>query len=136
MNASMIQMNQYFLSRLNYSVNPDFDPDKELNLNFPDVSVEHDANPLNEESLREWQVGLKVGFSPSEESNAPYSFSAEIVGLFSVSDTVLPEKIAPLVQTNATSVLYSTLREIVHTITSKGPYFPLLLPTVCFYEQK
>jgi len=134
--ASNIQLKRYFLSSFNYSVNPNFDPKKEMNLKFADVSVDYDAQPLNQETQREWQVNLKAGFSPSAESNAPYSFSAQIVGLFSVSNKVDKEKISSLITANATSVLYSTLREIVHTITAKGPYFPLLLPTVCFYEQK
>jgi preprotein translocase subunit SecB len=134
--ASKIQLSRYFLSSFNYSVNPNFDPKKEVNLKFTDVSVDYDAQPLNQETQREWQIDLKVGFSPSTGSNAPYSLSAQIVGLFYVNEKVGKEKIASFVETNATSVLYSTLREIVHTITAKGPYFPLLLPTVCFYEQK
>jgi preprotein translocase subunit SecB len=136
MQASKIQLKQYFLSSFNYSVNPEFDPNKKLNMKFTDISVNHDAQPLNQETLLEWQVNLKAGFSPSAESNAPYSFSAQIVGFFSVNDKVAKEKITGLVETNATSVLYSTLREIIHTITAKGPYFPMLLPTVCFYGQK
>jgi hypothetical protein len=90
----------------------------------------------NDETLKEWQVDLKVGFAPSGDSNAPYSFSAEIVGLFVVIDDMPKEEVHAFVNANATSVLYSTLREIVHTITSKGPYFPLLLPTPCFHQQK
>ena len=134
--ASKIQLEQYYLSSFNYSVNPDFDPEKAVNVKFSDISETHGILPLNGETLNEWQVDLKVGFAPSGDSNAPYSFSAEIVGLFSVVDGIPKEEISSFVEANATSVLYSTLREIVHTVTSKGPYFPLLLPTPCFYKQK
>lgn len=134
--ASNIQLEQYFLSSFNYSVNPDFNPEQDVKVKFSDISEEHGVLPLNEETQTDWQVDLKVSFSPSNDSNAPYSFSAHIVGLFSVSDGIPSEKIASFVNVNATSVLYSSLREIVHTITSKGPFFPLLLPTPCFYQQK
>lgn len=136
MQASKIQLDQYFLSSFNYSVNPDFKPDQQVSLDFTDISETHTAQPLNAEDLKEWQVTLKVGFSPSKDSNAPYSFSAEIIGLFVVNEAFEKEKITSFVNANATSVLFSTLREIVHTITAKGPYFPLLLPTLCFYEQR
>lgn len=134
--ASKIQLEQYFLSSFNYSVNSEFDPEQDVVVKFSDISEEHAIQPLNEESLSDWQVDLKVSFSPTGDSNAPYSFSAQVVGLFSVLDGLPKEEIASFVDANATSVLYSTLREIVHTITAKGPYFPLLLPTPCFYQQK
>lgn len=134
--ASKIQLKQYFLNSFNYSVNPEFDPEQQVKIKFPDISEQHSIQPLSAETLTEWQVDLRVGVAPTGDSNAPYSFAAHIVGLFSVSDTIDKEKIPSLVEINATSVLYSTLREIVHTITAKGPYFPLLLPTLCFHEQK
>jgi preprotein translocase subunit SecB len=133
--ASKIQMDQYFLSSFNYSVNPDFDPEKNVHIRFADISESHEIQPLNDETLKEWQVDLKVGFGPSGDSNAPYSFTSHIVGIFVVIDDLSKEGIPAFVNANATSVLYSTLREIVHTITSKGPYFPLLLPTPCFHQQ-
>jgi len=136
MHAAQLQLKHYFLSAFNYSVNPEFDPEKNISLNFKDISVDYEVQPLNEETQHEWQVGLKVGFSPSVKGNAPYSFSGEIVGFFSVSKNAAKERASFYIETNATSVLYSTLREIVCTITAKGPYRALLLPTVCFYEKK
>ena len=136
MHASNLQLDHYFLSGFNYSVNPDFDPEKAVEIKLADISVDYEKNPLNEETKREWMVELTVGFSPSTSGNSPYAFSAEVVGFFSVSDKVNDENVEFYIETNATSVLYSTLREIVCTITAKGPYRPLLLPTVCFYEQK
>lgn len=133
--ASKIQIKQYFLSGFNYSVNPVFDPDREVKVNFSDISEEHHVQPLHAETLADWQVDLKVVFTPTGDSNAPYSFSAHITGLFSVNQTIEKGKIHALIEANATSVLYSTLREIIFTITAKGPYFPLLLPTPCFHEQ-
>ena len=79
--ASVIQLEQYFLNNFNYSVDPDFDPEREVEIKFTDISEEHSIHPLNEEALTEWQVDLKVGFAPTGDSNAPYSFSSHIIPL-------------------------------------------------------
>lgn len=135
MQASKIQLDNYFLSGFSYSINPDFDPEAPVRVKFSDITEDHET-VLLQDAPSDWQVALKIGFSPSDDSNAPYSFSAEIFGFFSVHDSITEDKVQSFVNANATSVLYSTLREIVYTITAKGPYFPLLLPTLCFHEQK
>lgn len=136
MHASNLQLSRYFLTAFNYSANSDFDLDKNPVFSFSDISVKHEQLLLNKEDLRNWQVTLKVEYHPSADNNAPYNFSAELVGLFRVSKNVEDDKINFYVKTNATSVLYSTLREIVYSMTAKGPYLALLLPTVSFYKDE
>ena len=135
MHASNLQIHHYFLSGFTYSVNPNFDPARDVDIKWSDISVNFEKKPLNEQKKRDWQVDLRVAFSPSATGNSPYTFSAEMVGFFTVSDKVRDDKVEFYIETNATSVLYSTLRYIVCTITAKGPFRPLLLPTVSFYEQ-
>lgn len=136
MQASKIQLDNYFLSGLSYSVNADFDPEASSSYKLDDITEEHEICPLSEDDQKEWQVELKVSFSPSADSNATYSISAEIVGFFTVLDGIAQDQVRSFVDVNATSVLYSTLREIIYTLTAKGPFFPLMLPTLCFYERK
>ena len=130
--ASNLQLEHYFLTELNYTVNPDFDPEQPVKFNFEDLVVKHIHRPLEENSRKEWQVDLKVEFLPPKERNCPYAFSASIVGFFGVGPNISEEKIERFVEINGTSVLYTTLREIIYTITTKGPYRPILLPTLCF----
>ena len=134
--ASNLQLEHYFITGLNYSVNPDFDPEKPVIFEFPDVATEYEKQPLNSESRKEWQVELKVEFLPPSERNVPYSFSASIIGFFSVGPKISEEKLESFVEINGASMLYSTLREIIYTLTAKGPFKALLLPTLCFQEQK
>jgi preprotein translocase subunit SecB len=135
MHASNLQLEHYFLTEFSYSVNPEFDPDKAVEIRLADIVVNYSKQCLNSDDPRAWQVDLKVEFLSSAERNVPYSFSASIIGFFVVSPKVLDDKVELFVETNATSVLYSTLREIVCTITAKGPFRALLLPTLSFYER-
>lgn len=134
--ASNLQMNQYFLTGLNYSINPDFDPEKNLSFEFSDIDTDYDKHPLNEDSKKEWQIELKVEFLPPVERNIPYSFSASIIGFFSVGPNIPEEQVEKFAEINGASILYSTLREIIYTLTSKGPFRALLLPTLCFQDEK
>ena len=60
----------------------------------------------------------------------------EIVGLFQVAADYPADKVPWMVETNATSVLYGTAREMLRSVMTTGPYPPLLLPTGSFYEPK
>ncbi len=134
--ASNLQLEHYFLTALNYTVNPDFNPEDPIKFEFTDIVTEYGKQPLNKKSNKEWQVDLKIEFIPPEERNIPYSFSASIVGFFSIGPNISEEKLENFIEINGTSVLYSTLREIIHTLTAKGPFRALLLPTLCFQKDE
>jgi preprotein translocase subunit SecB len=134
MHPSNLQLKRYFLTRFDFSANPEYDPAADLELAFEDLVVSSEKAPLNGDVRRDWEVTLALQYSAAKGKNIPYLLSAEIVGIFSVCDKVDDEAVEFYVDTNATSVLYSTLREIVITMTAKGPFHPLLLPTVSFYE--
>lgn len=136
MHASNIQMVEYFLTDFNYSTNPDYEETKDAQIKLGDFVVNNDINKLDSEDEEGWVVELKLEFMPPAENNVPYSCAANIVGFFRVHPKVPANKVETYIETNATSVLYSTLREIVSTMTAKGPYPQLLLPTVSFYEKR
>lgn len=134
MHASNIQLVKYILTDFNYSANADFEREEEVRIELGDFAEEHEVKQLDSDESTGWYVELKLDFTPTADQNAPYSFSAKIVGFFRVNPKLPEDKVETYIETNATSVLYSTLREIVSTITAKGPYSALLLPTVSFYE--
>lgn len=136
MHPSNLQIKNYFLTHLDFSANQDFDPESSMDLAFDDIEIGFEKNPLNEGARREWEVTLSVQCNPARGKNIPYAFAAQIVGFFEVSNKVEDEAIEFYLDTNATSVLYSTLRELISTVTAKGPFTPLLLPTVSFYDPK
>ncbi|MFW5996900.1 MAG: protein-export chaperone SecB [Lentisphaeria bacterium] len=134
MQPSNLQLKSYFLTHLDFSANPDFDLDAQAETSSHDIEVDYEKKLVDQEKGREWEVHLSLNCNPPANKNIPYTFTADIVGIFEVSEKVSQEFVYLYINTNATSVLYSTLREIICSTTAKGPFAPLILPTVSFYE--
>ena len=132
---SKLLLDNYFLSEIFVRANENFDTNQPMNLSANDITVESDAVKIAED-VRHWQVTLKVFYQSKNKVNAPYSFRAEAVGFFSVVESY-PEDLAEwLVQTNASSVLYSVAREALRNVMAIGPWKPILLPAVSFYTKE
>lgn len=123
------------MTALSLTANRNFDGKKERAACIKDLLVEPFFQQDSNDKLH-WQVTLKVTYRPGPDINAPYHFASEIVGLFQVSTEQAKEKVQWLVETNASSLLYSTARELLRNAMSSGPYPPMLLPTGSFYEPK
>ena len=87
-------------------------------------------------AFRHWQVTLKVFYQSKNSVNAPYSFRAEAVGFFSVVESYSEDRAEWLVKTNASSVLYSVVREALRNAMATGPWKPIILPAVSFYAEE
>lgn len=135
MKPSRLELQNYFVTALSLTANRSFDGRKPLAACASDLRVEPFVL-ADESDARHWQVTLKIAYRPGPDVNAPYHFAVEIAGLFQVTLQVPDENVKWLVETNATSVLYSSAREILRSVMSNGPYPPLLLPTLSFYEPR
>lgn len=75
--------------------------------------------------------------TPKARRNFGYAFEITAVGDVAAH----PELIAgrpdhsSVVQVTGLSLLYSSIRELLHTITSKGPYPAIVLPTMSFIPE-
>jgi preprotein translocase subunit SecB len=132
MKNSPLQLERYFVTEFSLTANKEFDSKKEIKLGIENIVVtpalvSAPSNP------RQWQVTLRIQLQPNPDANAPYFFTLELVGLFRVSDAYPEENVEWIVQTNATSVLYSAAREVLRSAMAQGPYPPFLLPTASFY---
>jgi preprotein translocase subunit SecB len=128
---SPLHLSDYFISDLHFSANSGFDPKREALIDYDDFKIESQAK-ADAELL--WHVTLKLQYRPAAESNVPYRFTVEIVGSFSVSDQFPLAKTERLVRTNAPSMLYGILREVIRDTTARGPYSAVILPSTSFYE--
>lgn len=80
-------------------------------------------------------VLLEIRLSQEDgQPRIPYEISAHATGTFEVHPGVPAEEIAKMVAVNGTSILYSGLRDFIATITGRGPWGSLLLPTVSFID--
>lgn len=135
MKLSPLELEHYFVTTLSLTANRNFDGQKPRAACICDLLVEPFLQ-VDEKDTRHWQVTLKLTYRPGPDVNAPYHFAVEIVGLFRVTAEYGADKVQWLVETNATSILYGTAREMLRSMMTTGPYPPLLLPTGSFYEPK
>ena len=116
----------------------------EANKNFPQEQAKEKFNNFSESGLesvvkygpaphnpRLYFVKLEIKLLGTDTSQPPYLIDLEIVGTFSLPNTELPVN-ETLVECNGPAVLYGSIRELVMQITSRGPFPPIVLPTVNF----
>jgi preprotein translocase subunit SecB len=135
MKAAQVQVINYFVSELQFVANRDFKKDAPSHVSADNLQVAQEVS-ANAENDRQWQITLRVALNASPESNSPYSFLLEMVGFVSVADSVSADRIERFARINGTSLIFAAAREIIKAATSRGPFAPLLLPTVTFWEPK
>jgi preprotein translocase subunit SecB len=133
MTVAPLQLKFYFVSDLHFTTNKDFDVNKDPELRQNDFLVKPDIHP-EPDKPREFQVVLTISHQAAAGTNAPYFFNVEVVGFFEVAEAFPAERIDRLITVNGPSVLYGIARDVVRDVTSRGPYFSVLLPSVSFYE--
>jgi preprotein translocase subunit SecB len=91
----------------------------------------------NAENPLKWVVKLFVDFRAAEGKSTAYEGYIDCEGYFTVGEANLPEaKQRKLIAVNAATILYSTAREVVATITARSRNGKFLLPSVSFIDQR
>lgn len=138
MKPAPITLIEYFATELLLATNHSFQPDKPLQFGendlFVNVTTQH--NDKAPKDGNRWQVSLEVRHQPGPQVNFPYSYRAVLIGQFGVAPSVQAQDEERMVKIQGASMLYSMAREIIRALTGRGPYRPVILPTVSFYEQK
>lgn len=136
MKPAPLILRNYFVEQLTFSASIAFDPAKPITLDLTDLRVTSRVNAVKVEDREVWEVSLQVVQNVPEEKNSPYNFSIVLIGHFEVDAAFPADRRQWLVETNGRSILYGTCREVVRATTAQGPYQPLLLPTLSFYENQ
>jgi len=79
-----------------------------------------------------WQVTLRLKFQPPPAANPPCYFAVQFVGIVWTAPTLPPDRVESLVRTNGSSMLYGIARELVRDLSARGPFGPILLPSLSF----
>jgi len=126
----MLQLEKYFFPKIFLEANPKFKasgkgPKAELD-------VKNGVTLLSKEE-RIWRVtlGLKA---LSKEEFAPYKMDISVVGFFRVDKKFPESEMEELVTVGGSSILYSATRDFVLTITARGPWPAVFLPTTSFMK--
>lgn len=123
-----LEIKRYFFPLVHVAADPQYELGTGMDkVNF-DVrtSVTKDENDL-------YQVAVEIIAEPEDEKHRiPYSIHLIGVGLFTVSEKWKePEKILKI---NGASMIYSAAREFLITVTARGPWPPVILPTISFKD--
>jgi preprotein translocase subunit SecB len=90
----------------------------------------------HKEADRKWMVQLELQQVKEKDDGCPeYSFRVEVVGFYEVREDYPTEKAEMLVRANGPALLYSAARELIATLTGRGPFAAVNLPTVTFIDE-
>lgn len=85
----------------------------------------------NERNPSRFLVELRVSSDDKAENRGPYRFDVLIVGYFRVHTKPSSDAV-PFLLRNAAMILYSSVRELLASVTGRGPFPAIVLPTMTF----
>jgi len=135
---SPLRLDRYFLKELHYELNAGFDRDMQSadEDTLPSVTVGVTSAEQDPDNRLKWRFELKLELAEDPEGNFPYKIGATMVGYFTVSEDYAAERADEMARANGPALLYSGARELVRSVTGRGPYPPLLLPSITFVQSK
>lgn len=91
----------------------------------------------NKENLSIWQVGMDLGIKKEAQGKYAYNWNISITGVFKVNlplDSLTIEELEKHVRLNGATLLYTTAREYLRSLSSPALKGAFILPTVTFFE--
>jgi preprotein translocase subunit SecB len=128
---SILRLERSFYDRVLVEAVPAYETQTSMSLGGT-ISVEI----MEPDKGRPWVVVLRVTVAPVEgEPTPPYTADLRAIGHFRLTQDEggdLPDDAKRIVAVNGGSLLYSGMRELFATLTARGPWPQVLLPTVDF----
>jgi preprotein translocase subunit SecB len=129
--APPLELRQYFFPYVEVGADAEYEPTEDTS----EPNVEIKTSVARDEKNHAFQVVVEILIEPeNEKSRVPYSIHLVTVGLFTLKED-FPEK-EKLLRITGASMLYSAAREFIITITSRGPWPPVIVPTVSFLPKE
>ena len=79
-----------------------------------------------------FQVHLTVNLTQNSEKPPGYHGALEVVGLFRIAESISEEKRESTIAINGATLLFGMAREMICTVTARGPWGMFVLPIVSF----
>lgn len=128
---SPLSLDTYFFPLVSVLADPQYR--QETDVAQPDYSTKVSVG--HEPDNSRYQVVLEVLSEPeSEEMRQAYSVHLVAIGFFRV-DPSWPDDPFKLLHINGASILYGAAREFLITITARGPWGQIVLPSVSFMQE-
>lgn len=85
----------------------------------------------NKKDPTKFRMMLRIT-SDDKKDEIPYTFDLQLIGYFSVPEVEPFFGMDVWVHRSAVMILYSTAREVIASVTGRGPFPALILPTLTF----
>lgn len=134
MRPSPLQLEGYLVTELSFKAQPDFEYDLEnpLTTVMPsDLTVQVALAAHQDDRLRR-NCDLTIELADATGNKSPYIFRTVFTGFFRISEHYPTDQVDLMFATNAPALLYSAARELLATVTGRGPYPSITLPSVTF----
>jgi preprotein translocase subunit SecB len=131
---SPLRLEWYFIKELRVAWQSEYDSSEAAAMSVSDLSVEVTPSQSEEEPLK-WAFEVSIALEDNTGKRFPYVFHIVLVGFFEIAKAYAeknPNGAELLAVVNGPAVLYSAAREHITTLTSRGPYPEVVLPTVTF----
>lgn len=126
---SPLTLHQYFFPCVEVTA----DPQAEFKENH-EYFFETKVNVLGPNEDKLYQVNLEISSFPEDEDTPqPYAIRLIAVGVFHVSEKW--DNPMKLLRVNGASILFSSAREFLITITARGPWGAVSLPVLSFLQK-
>lgn len=125
-----LRLDAYFFDITEVRVNVDYDRDAGCDLTQL-IQVKKDFFRHKSDETA-YQVLLEVALKSSEEQKTPYNVYVTTRGFFKFNDDVPEERKQALIENGTFSILYGATREYIASLTSRGPFGPMIIPPVQF----
>lgn len=140
MKFSPLQLVRYIAPEFSCKAVEHFDPEKPMTAPEDSFHVKMSADRIKatkEGDRTLWTLELRIRQEVKPEQNFPYEFKIGLVGFFSFPDGASEDfDFDRFLKVNGSSILYGIAREILRSMTARGPWEEILLPTLSFYEGK
>lgn len=138
MKHSPLQLLRYLVPEIACSANPGFAPQKECENAIDQFSVNAVVTQQKAQGNfpgHSWLVDMTISQKLKEGQNFPYKFDLSIVGFFACNNG-FPSSVDEehFVRVNGSSMLYGAARELIRSLTARGPWGELILPSISFYD--
>lgn len=146
MKSSVLHLEGYHLKEFSLELNEGFakktlfgawsgyhyQPDKAFKVEPVDFKVGSEIGTKIDDpySLR---YMLKIE-STGRKDRVPYSFRISLIGYFHIDKRHADKDTSVLLYANAPSLLYSAAREMLASVSARGPYPAVILPAVTFLD--
>lgn len=143
-----LQLEGYYVRELHCSVPEGLDETSKLTLTSglhiqPSKAIE--GSPFEPDcyveagqhlkDLSRFRVLLKITSEvDGKDQLLPYHFKVTLIGFFRAVGFKPTANIDPFLVRNAATILYSSARELLASVTGRGPFPALVLPTVSFID--